>query len=510
MISERLLKSLLKEFTPAKSSGCLQLSSRLYLDAFDVLTEQLLFLMNLSLKTHVFPTAWKRSVVIPIPKKGDRHLMENTRPISLIHICGKLLEKIVNSLITTYIINNQIITNQQYGFMKNKSTIGCITSLCQDLFHNINSNNLTCCLFLDYSKAFDSVNHEILLEKLRRYGFSDTSWFESYLSDRTQLVRVGNAVSLPKRINCGVPQGSVLGPTLFNFYVNDLATLPLYSKLLIYADDVVLYISGDSLNDILDIMQSDINKIHLWSIKNKLCVSPAKTKTMILARPRRLSNLPVLRKLKIGDKPLEWVRSFTYLGVTIDDQLSFNAAIDQMHRKAAHKLKTLYHIRQCLTSHSGLLMAKSMILPYLEYGLIFLNSCPDAQLRKLQILQNKILKCALGKNSLFSTRLLHKQTGTLLIKDQIRYQQLSLIQHDFMNNSPLFPRSNSGITRTRSSDAVTLPVVRPTCELFRRSIYYQGILDWNNLSSELKNSSSLHSFKIKLKRQILDSYDPPT
>lgn len=134
-----------------------------------------------------------------------------------------------------------------------------------------------------------------MLEKLKKYGFSSHEWFSSYLSSRYQSVRVGNTISLPKRIKCGIPQGSVLGPTLFNLYINDLTTLNLNSKMLIYADDVVLYTSGTCTDTILDKMQSDINQIFEWSLGNRLLASPTKTKMMMIGRPRRLSNLPKLR-----------------------------------------------------------------------------------------------------------------------------------------------------------------------------------------------------------------------
>lgn len=176
-VSLNMIEKILKEFSPLKSLGCLMISSRLYLDAFDVLTETLAFIMNLSLRTKVFPSIWKRSIVTPIPKKGNRCVVENTRLISLIHLAGKILEKIVNEHILAYLRNNHLLSNLQFGFTRGKSTTDCIMALCQELLTNINNDMYTCCVFLDYAKAFDSVNHSILVNKLKLYGIVDFEWF---------------------------------------------------------------------------------------------------------------------------------------------------------------------------------------------------------------------------------------------------------------------------------------------------------------------------------------------
>lgn len=506
-VSERLLKEILKEIDITKSSGCLSISTKLYLDAFEVLFEQLLFLLNLSLKTRTFPDSWKQSIVIPIPKKGDRHCIENTRPISLIHLCGKILEKVVNSLIQTHLSNNKIISDHQFGFVKNKSTTQCIATLCSDLYMNINLNNITCCLFLDYSKAFDSVSHSILIEKLTKYRFTDIEWFRSYLINRKQCVRVGNEFSSFKEIAHGVPQGSVLGPTLFNLFINDITALNLNSKLLLYADDVVLYLSGSNLTDTLLKVQADIDQVYLWSTRNRLSVSVPKTKTLLIGRKQKLNSLGNLGKLRLGGKELEWVDSFNYLGLTIDNTVSFNPAIELMHRKAAFKLRTLYLIRENLTTFGSLTMAKSMILPYLDYGLCFVSACPDFAIQRIQRLQNRILKCALGLSRSYNTRALHKLAGVLTIRDRIRYNQLSLIHHQILNQTPLFPLRENFTSSTRSSDNKHILLTRPNTEQFRKSFCYSGPSEWNALSTELKNCNTLSVFKLKLKRSILSTYD---
>lgn len=398
----------------------------------------------------------------------------------------------------SYVYENKIMTPKQFGFVKNRSTSDCITKLVHSLLNNVNNNLITGCVFLDYSKAFDSVAHSTLLQKLECYGCTSIPWFSSYLNQRWQCVKIGGVVSEVRTIMCGVPQGSVLRPTLFNLYVNDIATLPLHSNMLLYADDIVIYLSGRTFNEIFANMQADLNLINEWSVVNKLSLSPSKSKALLIGRKNTLEKLHTNNQFRLGMYEMEWVDHFTYLGVIIDRYLTFNLTIDQMHRKAAHRLKNFVSIRKNLTLHSALVFAKSLILPYVDYGLFLLSGCQEAHLKKLQSLQNRILKAALGVNRLFNTRNLHHQSNILLIKDRILWQQLKVIHRSILLNINIFPHKLV-LAPTRASDSVQLDLQTPKIELYRKSICYNGIREYNLLSDDLKNSS-LHSFGIKLKK----------
>lgn len=210
------------------------------------------------------------------------------------------------------------------------------------------------------------------------------------------------------------------------------------------------------------------------------------------------------KKFALGNSKIDWVQSFTYLGVIIDETLKFNLAIEQMHRKAAFRLKQFNFIRKNLTTYSALVMAKSLILPYLDYGNFLLSSCPDTQLKALQLIQNKALKTAMAVPRLFNTKTLHHRCNTLLVKDKILHQQLKLIHRSILLGIDTFPiKLNTHTTRT--SDTIQLSLTTPCTELFRKSICYFGISEYNRLPVELKNLP-MHLFNTRLQKYYLDTY----
>lgn len=224
----------IKDFSPCKGSGCEKVSSKLYIDSFKVLVDQYVHLFNLSITKGIFPADWKLGTVCPIPKKGDKTQMNNIRPVSLTHIVGKVIEKIVNKYLVQYLEDNQLLSNCQFGFRKGRSTTECVLELLYPISDALDKGMYVVCVFLDYKKAFDSVDHEMLLYKLRTFGIEEggLKWFDSYCNGRIQQVKCDGVFSSKLFISTGVPQGSILGPTLFSLYVNDVVNLPL-SKLVI-------------------------------------------------------------------------------------------------------------------------------------------------------------------------------------------------------------------------------------------------------------------------------------
>lgn len=234
-------------------------------------------------------------MVIPIPKKGDRTLLDTLRPITITHIyiAGKLLEKHVANFIEDCLELNDFTSNSHMRFRVGYSTSDAISELVINLNRHMNHGQYTVCLFLDLKKAFDCVNHLILIKKIIGMGFNTkiVSWIKSFLSNRLQSVKVNGITSDPLNITCGVLQGSVLGPILFKIYINDISSLDLHSGLILYADDAVLFSSHNFVSTAMSTLQTDLDNVCKWTCHNKLTVNINKSKFLIVGTPRMLNRM---------------------------------------------------------------------------------------------------------------------------------------------------------------------------------------------------------------------------
>ena len=292
------------------------------------------YIINLSLNTGIVPEAMKLAKVVPIFKNsGTNTIMKNYRPVSLLPVLSKVLERIVYNRLFHYLMKHKFFSASQYGFQPNRSTEYAILEL-QDRIMKI-MNKKECCVgvFMDLSKAFDTLDHKILLDKLYHYGIRGVAhdWFRDYLSNRKQYVHINGTSSGQLPISCGVPQGSILGPLLFLVYVNDLATVSEHALTILFADDTNLIYNGKTYNELKILIKNDLSKISHWFKANKLALNESKTKYMIFHTS--YNKPPFSFQIILNNIELERVENSKFLGVIIQENLMWNTHINYICNK---------------------------------------------------------------------------------------------------------------------------------------------------------------------------------
>ena len=294
-----------KKLKRKKASGPDNLPPNLLRDSASILAKPLAYVINLSLRTGLFPDEWKLARVVPIYKSGTRDSFENYRPISALPIFSKVVEKIVHKKLVNYLEEHKLLTNKQFGFRTKRSTELAATLFTDDIRRSVDLRKLVGCIFIDFSKAFDTLSHSKLLSKLPAYGIADTEleWFTSYLFHRHQLVNYDDHSSKTRSVSCGAPQGSILGPLLFVIFANDVTDHVKSVKIIMYADDTVLYVDGPDLTSIENALSSDMSLLASWFTENELILNlkKGKTEAMVFGTSQKLATLSATLNVKYQD-----------------------------------------------------------------------------------------------------------------------------------------------------------------------------------------------------------------
>ena len=452
-------------------------------------------MFNLSLETTIFPADWKRALVVPIPKTGDLTSVQNYRPISLLPLPGKILEKLVHSQLSCFLESNSLLSPAQHGFRREHSTVHSIDQLTSFVDVKLDLGLPTLVTYIDFRKAFDCVQHSILLDKLSRLNLGESviSWVRSYLSTRSQSVFANNVYSSFESVKQGVPQGSVLEPLFYIIYANDLIDTIKHCKVALYADDTVLYTACRSFQKSVDNMQKDVNSISKWCRLNGISANTDKTKVMVFGSKHTLKTIPEF-KIEFDKVLLQPVTSYKYLGVTLDNTLNYNLHVNKIIASVSSKLKQFQRMRSFLNVKAALLVYKSMMLPVLEYGNIFLSVTTLKNRKKLQVLQNKGLRCALNKGIEAGTDKLHAEAKLLRLKFR-REQHVLNFMYDKSTNPDNAVVRSANMVVTRSQKKKQLKIRKPRTERFKKCLSYVGPKKWNALPNDLHHLNEKAQYK---------------
>ena len=386
------VKKIIDKLDIRKSTGLDGIGPTILKHCGDTITTCIASIINNSICSGIFPDTLKTASVMPIFKSGMKDLADNYRPISILPTISKIYERHIASQLQDYFSTTKIIHKTQSGFRKQHSCQTSLTRLIDTWIKDIDNGNLVGTVFLDLKKAFDLVDHKILLYKLKLYHFSpkSISLFTSYLSKRKQQVKVGNVKSEFMEIKSGVPQGSILGPLLFLIYINNIAYLCPDLNIDLYADDSTLFKSDTELSRVESHLQSNLNCISEWCTYNNMALHPQKTKCMVIGSKQKLRGDNHLT-LKVNDCILENVNSQKVLGVFIDCNLSWHTHIDFVCKNLNNKISLLKHILYYLTDDMKLMFYNAYLVPIFDYCCTIWGKSNKSYINKVNNLQKERL-----------------------------------------------------------------------------------------------------------------------
>ena len=498
-VTEGEVFRVVKEINVSKSSGLENVSSFIIKELFEIITSEVTHMYNLSVNTSVFPSAWKAALVVPIPKSGDLTKVSNYRPISLLPLPGKILEKLIHKQLSEYLEVQSLLIEEQHGFRKDHSTIHSVAQVTNYVNAKMDSRMCTLATYIDFRKAFDCVQHTVLINKLAAVGLGESTidWISSYLSCRKQRVLANGVCSPFLPITQGVPQGSVLGPLFYIVYANDLTNIIKNCEIALYADDTVLFTASKSFDCSMQKMQSDLDSLSVWCDKNGIMVNTEKSKVMVFGSPANLKKIPPVQ-LYLDRALLQTVTSYKYLGMTLDTRLNYNLHVNRIISSVSSKLKQFQRMRNFLSIKAAIMVYKSTILPLLEYGDIFMYSTSLLNRKKLQTLQNKGLRCALNKGMETSSKDLHKEAKLLKLQFR-REQHLLNFMYDWSADPRKLKTRSINSTTTRSHTKKILKLKKPYTEKYKKCLAYLGPKKWNNLDMVFHSTSTKQQFKSIIK-----------
>lgn len=461
---------------------------------------------NACLSDGIFPEQFKVSKTIPIHKKGDRQILNNYRGVTVPVSFSKILEKIIYIRFIKYLNKFQVIRPCQYGFLPSSSTEKAIYNSITDILSALDSNKKVSCLYFDLTRAFDTVDYRLLLDKLNSYGIRGIAnkLIESYLSNRTQVVTINTSCNglqtqyfsnkIP--VKQGVPQGSVLGPLLFVIYSNDLQDTLNIPTLYQFADDTSVIVRENSISICADKLRSLSQDMVNWCNVNHFTLNEGKTELMTFSLNKCLDQSPYV---PINGRSIQQVDQVKFLGIIIDSKLNWEPYTDSILNKLISACFLIRSIRAQVYIETLRTFYFSYVQSILEYGIIFWGS--SHYCHKLFITQKRIIRCMLHIHSRETCRPHFKYLNILTVPSLYIYRLLLFVK----KNPNIFARNNQIYNIMTTRNGLNLSIPTHNHSFYENGPYYNSIRAYNALPNNIKSVEPIHLFKIKLKTFLIDN-----
>ena len=476
----------------------------------NILIYPLTIFFNFCVECGIFPDSLKMSKVVPIFKSGDKTDINNYRPISLLPVIAKVFERLLYNRVQSFIEKHNILSTTQYGFRSKFSPEHAVVDIVSSCYDSINDGQFTGLIMLDLKKAFDSVTHYILLQKLEHYGIRGKAFnlFSSYLSNRQQYVSLQGINSSTLRIEYGVPQGSVLGPLLFLLYINDL-TNSINTTPRLFADDTCIIANAPSATVLEQTLNREMTNLSMWINANKLTVNPSKSYALIISPNAKID--PPILNISYNHSPVKVVNSVKYLGIVLDNKLQFKQHIALLESKLSRSLGFLFKTKSFLPKDILKKLYYAFIHSHLNFGLIIWSATPKSNLLKLRSIQSKAIRVLAGADWYEHASPLYVKLNILSLDKLILYAlakfmhkyYLKCLPSSFNNYFTLVPSIHSCHTRNATkSNQYFLPQF--STSLLLRTIKFKGAKLWNDIPENLRKLSH-KQFLLKYKAMLLNS-----
>ena len=470
-------------------------------------------LFNQCIRESVYPSILKIARITPIFKKGRRALIENYRPISVLPVLNKIFEKLIFKRLDFFVESTNVLSDCQHGFRKGRSTDTASLELIRCILPAFKEGSYALCVFLDQSKAFDLVEHALLLEKLNRLGVRGPclELMKSYLSDRTFYVAYESKKSNCFALDSSVPQGSVGGPILFNLYSNDLTSYIKDLDIVLYADDSVFILVGSNITTLFETMNQKLSQLDVWCRFNGLHINAEKTKYMIFTNKQEITtNL----QLKINNREIELVESIKYLGLVFDHKLNFGTQIDSLYKRLTRCCGITYRISDNFTPEIAKTYYYSYTYSLLCYGIAVYggNLINSFKISKFQKCQDKIILTLFQKHyTCNSLNELYQVTSILKIKEIFKLKAgifMHQMVHDNLHVKLYHSISIDDHTSrdTRGNDNLSIRTIFPRVNAIKYSFQYQFCKIWNDIPIEIKTINNFKKFKKLYSSHLLATY----